>query len=78
MVIFLQSKVFQKMFFKMGVLKNFAQFTRKHLCLHPVNLLKKRLLRMCIPTNIAKLLRIPDFLLAENITLGRVLLLVFE
>ena len=47
-----------QMFFKIGVLKNFAAFTGKHLCwsLFLIKLLAFR----CFPVNVAKLLR-PDF-----------------
>ena len=36
---------------KKAVLRNFAKFTGKHLCLRPATLLKKRLLRRCFPVN---------------------------
>ena len=49
---------------KIGVLKNFAKFTGKHLCqslffnkvtgLRPSTLLKKRLCHRCFPVNFAK------------------------
>ena len=52
-----------------GVLKNFANFTGKHLCwslfstklqtFRPATLLKKRLLRSCFPVEFAKFLRTP-------------------
>ena len=52
---------------KIGVLKAFAKFTRKHLCqslffnkvtdLRPATLLKKRLRHKCFPLNFAKFLR---------------------
>ena len=35
------NKVFQKMFFKIGVLKKFAKFARKDMCQQPATLLKK-------------------------------------
>ena len=40
-----------------GVLRNFAKFTRKHLC--QSLFLKKRLWHRCFPVNFAKLLRTP-------------------
>ena len=62
------------------VLRNFAKFTRKHLCqslffnkvadLRPATLLKKRLWYRCFPVNFAKLLRTP---FSQN-TSGRLLL----
>ena len=59
-----------KVFFKKGILKNFAKFTGKHLYqslffnkvaeLKPATLLKKnRLWHRCFPVNIAKFLRAP-------------------
>ena len=55
------------MFCRKGVLRNFAKFTRKHLCqslflnkvvcLRPATLLKKRLWHKCFPVNFAKFLR---------------------
>ena len=55
------------LFFKIGVLKNFAIFTGKHLhwsiiynkvaVLRLANLLKKRLQQRCFPANTAKFLR---------------------
>ena len=57
------------MFFKKGVLRNFAKFTGKHLYqslflnkvsgLRPATLLKKRLRYRCFPVNFAKFLRTP-------------------
>ena len=57
------------MFYKKGVLRNFARFTGKHLCqglflnkvagLKPATLLKKRLWHRCFPVNFAKFLRTP-------------------
>ena len=54
---------------KKGVLRNFAKFTRKHLCqslffnkvagLRPANLLKKRLWRRYFPVNFSKFLGTP-------------------
>ena len=54
---------------KIGVLRNFAKFTGKHLCqslflnkvavLRPAALLKKRLWRRCFPVNFAKFLGTP-------------------
>ena len=57
-------------FCKKAVLRNFARFTGKHLCLRPAALLKKRLWHRCFPVNFAKFLR-TSFL--QN-TSGRVLL----
>ena len=61
-----------EVFYKKGVLRNFAKFTRKHLChslffnkvagLRPATLLKKRLWHSCFPVNFAKFLRTPFFL----------------
>ena len=49
------------MFFKIGVLENFAIFTGKYLCwsllLIKLQVFKKRLQHRCIPVNIAKFLR---------------------
>ena len=59
-----------EVYYKKGVLKNFAKFRRKHLCLTPVTLLKKRPWHRCFPLNFAKFLRAP-FL--QN-TSGRLLL----
>ena len=52
-----------------GVLRNFAKFTRKHMCQAPFfkkccrqktcNFIKKRLRHMCFPLNFAKFLRTP-------------------
>ena len=55
------------MFYKKGVLKDFAKFTGKHLrqslfliklqilsCLRPATLLKKRLCHRCFPVNFTK------------------------
>ena len=44
---------------KKGVLKNFAKFTGKHLCLRPATLLKIKLWHRCFPVNFAKFPRIP-------------------
>ena len=46
---------------KKGVLRNFAKFTRKHLCRRPATLLKKTLWHRCFPVNFAKFLRTPFF-----------------
>ena len=51
---------------KKGVLRNFTQFTGKHLyqsvaSLRPATLLKKRLWHRCFPVNFAKFLRTPFF-----------------
>ena len=40
-----------------SVLKNFAEFTGKHLYQGFFSLLKKRLRRRCLPVNFAKFLR---------------------
>ena len=42
-----------------GVLRNFAKFTGKHLCLRPATLLKMRLWHRCFPVNFVKFLRTP-------------------
>ena len=42
---------------KKGVLKNFAEFTGKHLCRRSATLLKMRTWHRCFPVNFAKLLR---------------------
>ena len=59
----------REVFCEKGVLRNFAKFTRKHLCqgpffnkvagLRPATLLKKRLCHRCCPVNFAKFLRTP-------------------
>ena len=69
---------------KIGVLKNFAKFTGKHLCqilflnkvagLRPATLLKKRLWYRCFPVNFAKCLRAPSL---QNIS-KRVLLNIMK
>ena len=61
----------RKLYIKIGVLKNFAKFTGKHLCqsiffnkvagLNPATLLKKSLCHWCFPANFEKFLR-PLFL----------------
>ena len=58
-----------EVFYKKGVLRNFAKFIGKHLCqslffnkvagLGPATLLKKRLWYRCFPLNIAKFLKTP-------------------
>ena len=69
-------------FCEKDVLRNFAKFTRKHLCQSlffnkvagmPATLLKKRLLHRCFPVNFAKFLRTP--FLKEHL---RWLLLIFQ
>ena len=60
------------MFYKKGVLKNFAKFIGKHLRqrlflnkfagLRPATLFKKRLCHSCFPVNFTKLLRAPFFI----------------
>ena len=59
-----QQKQPPEVFRKKGVLKNFAIFTRKHLCwslfgVFGVNFIKKRLQRRYFPVNITKFLRTP-------------------
>ena len=55
------------MFFKIGVLKNFAIFLEKHFCWSlllrklQASRLKRRLQHRCFPKNIAKFLRTPTF-----------------
>ena len=58
-----------QMFFKLGVFKNCAIFTGKHLCLlnkvadlKATNFIKKRLQHKVFSVNIAKFLRIPFFI----------------
>ena len=73
----------QRCSIKKGVLRNFTNFTGKHLCqslffnkvagLRPATLLKKRLWHRCFPVNFVKFLRTP-FL--QN-TSGRLLLETF-
>ena len=56
-----------ELFYKKSVLRNFTQFTGKHLCqslsfnkvagLRPATLLKKKLWYRCLPVNFVKLLR---------------------
>ena len=58
-----------KLFYKKSVLRNFIQFTGKHLCqslsfnkvagLRPATLLKKKLWYRCLLVNFVKLLRTP-------------------
>ena len=56
-----------QMFFKIGVLKNFADFKGKHLCwilfliIRLATLFKKRLKHRCFPVKLAKFLRTPFF-----------------
>ena len=51
-----------EVFHKKGVLKNFAKFTRRHLCqMRPATLLNKRLWHSCFPMNFAKFLRTPFY-----------------
>ena len=62
-----QQKQPPQVFYKKGVLKNFAKFTGKHLCqglfsnkvggLRPATLLKKRLWHGCFPVNFPIFLR---------------------
>ena len=61
-----------EVFCEKGVLRNFSNFTGKHLCqslfsnkvagLKPATLLKKRLLHRAFPVNFAKFLRTPFFI----------------
>ena len=60
-----------EVFCKKGVLKNFAKFTGKHLCLRPETLLKRV---RCFPVNFAKFLRTPLFF--KNTISRRLLLYV--
>ena len=46
-----------EVFCKKVVLRNFAKFTGKNLCLRPATLLKKRLWQRCFPVKFAKFLR---------------------
>ena len=48
------------MFTKKGVLRNFAKFTEKHLCLRPAKIKKKRLAQV-FPVNFAKFPKTPFF-----------------
>ena len=55
-----------ELFCKIGVLRNFAKLTGKHLChrlffnkLQSANLLKTSLWHRCFPVNFAKVLRTP-------------------
>ena len=58
-----------EVFYKKGVLRNFAKFTGKHLCqrlffnkvagLRPATLLEKRLWHGCFPVNSVKFPRTP-------------------
>ena len=50
---------------KRGVLRNFTNFTGKHVSLRPATLLKKRPWRRCFPVNFAKFLR--TFFLREHV-----------
>ena len=59
-----QQKQSTEVFRKKRVLKNFAIFTRKHLCwslfgVFGVNIIKKALQHRCFPVNITKFLRTP-------------------
>ena len=59
-----QQKQSPEVFRKKGILKNFAIFTRKHLCLFGVfgvDFIKKRLQHKYLPVNIMKFLRTPIF-----------------
>ena len=58
------------MFFRIGVLKNFVHFTRKHRCeslfnkvasLNTCNFIKKSLRHRCFPLKCTKFLRTPFF-----------------
>ena len=69
LVTFQIQKQLPDVFGKKGVLRNFAKFTRKHLCqslffskvagLKPATLLKQRLWHKCFPVKFAKFLIIP-------------------
>ena len=72
------------MFIKIGVLKNFAIFTGKHLCwsvffywsLRPAIVLKKRLQHKCFPVNIAKFFKTAFF--SKNTSSGCFCKNIFE
>ena len=57
------------MFFKLGVLKDFANFTGKHLywCLFLTNFIKKRLQHRCFHVKFANFLRTPFPTELENL-----------
>ena len=55
-------KEFGKEFGKKGVVRNFAKFTGKPLCLRPATLLKKRLWHRSFPMSFLKFLRPPFFI----------------
>ena len=62
-----------QMFLRIGVLKNFANFTGKHLRwslflikLQSCSFIKKRLQRKCFPVKFAKLLRTPSVVASES------------
>ena len=67
-----RSSYLLEVFCKKGVLRNFANFTGKHLYqslifvklagLRPVTISKKRLWHRCFPFNFAKFLRIPIYI----------------
>ena len=52
-----------QMFLKLGVLKNFINFTGKHFCwsLQVYNFIKKRFQHSCFPVKFVKFLRRPFF-----------------
>ena len=50
-----------QMFFKIGVLKNFANFAGKHLCWNACNFIKKRLPHRCFFVKSSKFLKAPFF-----------------
>ena len=58
-----------------GVLRNFTEFTRKHLCqsLFLIKFKKETLAQVLIPMNFVKFLRTPFFSFLQN-TCGRLLL----
>ena len=57
----------QMCFVHEGVLRNFAKFTGKHMCLlRPATLLKKRLRHQCFPVNFPRFLRRPLYRIPPN------------
>ena len=66
-----------EMFYKKGVIRNFAKFTGKHLCqrvffnkvagLRTATLLKKTLRHRSFPVNFAKVLRTPASVIFDDI-----------
>ena len=68
-VVYNLRRSFPEVFYRKGVLRNFAKLTGKHLCqslffnkvagVRPATLFKKRLWYRCFPVNLAKFLRTP-------------------